>query len=603
MIPVPREKPELSCDIVMKGGITSGVVYPLAVTELATVFRLRNIGGTSAGAIAAAAAAAAEHGRRSGGFERLGALPEWLGSPAPGTERTRSNLFSLFQPQPGTRALFEVATAWFAAERWRAVWVLVTAVRHAFLPALFGALLGVVFARFATPFVTVLLAALGALFGTLAWLLVEIATKLPANLYGLCDGRTSGPPHGPPALTDWLHRYLNELAGKEPDGPPLTFGELWWPHLPAGTDGKAEPPALRLQVMTTSVSHGRPYQLPFGDELVHENRFFAFHPGDFRRLFPAAVVDWMEAHAGTTEWPGKFPDSGLRPMPDPWNLPVVVATRMSLSFPVLLSMVPLWAVDHSREDPKRRVPERSWFTDGGLCSNFPVHFFDSPLPRWPTFAINLEPVHIDRLPEARLAPDNRTLIEEHWSRFDHLAGGRGLFALAGAMWGTVQSWTDLRLANQPGQRDRIATVTLADGEGGPNLNMSAQLIQQLAERGRDAGRQLVARFGRPEGPEPMNWSNHRWIRLRAFLAAHEELVARLRTACANPQDGDVPYLDWIRSGRVPENHTWASDGQRRDAEDALAALVAAQASHDPDPDGLARRAPSPRPELRMRPRS
>ena len=45
--------PARECDIVMKGGITSGVIYPLAVCELAGVYRLRNIGGTSAGAIAA----------------------------------------------------------------------------------------------------------------------------------------------------------------------------------------------------------------------------------------------------------------------------------------------------------------------------------------------------------------------------------------------------------------------------------------------------------------------------------------------------------------------------------------------------------------------
>ena len=66
------------CDIVMKGGITSGVVYPKALSELAKEFRFKNIGGTSAGAIAAAAAAAAECGRRSGhdGFKTLEQLPQ-----------------------------------------------------------------------------------------------------------------------------------------------------------------------------------------------------------------------------------------------------------------------------------------------------------------------------------------------------------------------------------------------------------------------------------------------------------------------------------------------------------------------------------------------
>ncbi len=54
--------PSLECDLVMKGGITSGVIYPRLVSALSNVYRLRSIGGTSAGAIAAAAAAAAQLG-------------------------------------------------------------------------------------------------------------------------------------------------------------------------------------------------------------------------------------------------------------------------------------------------------------------------------------------------------------------------------------------------------------------------------------------------------------------------------------------------------------------------------------------------------------
>jgi predicted acylesterase/phospholipase RssA len=72
-----RTTPEKICDIVMKGGITSGVVYPLALASLAKEYRFVNIGGTSAGAIAAAAAAAAEYGRDipKAGFERLEHFP------------------------------------------------------------------------------------------------------------------------------------------------------------------------------------------------------------------------------------------------------------------------------------------------------------------------------------------------------------------------------------------------------------------------------------------------------------------------------------------------------------------------------------------------
>lgn len=45
----------------MKGGVTSGVVYPNAIRKVAFEYRLRSIGGTSAGAIGAVLAAAAEY--------------------------------------------------------------------------------------------------------------------------------------------------------------------------------------------------------------------------------------------------------------------------------------------------------------------------------------------------------------------------------------------------------------------------------------------------------------------------------------------------------------------------------------------------------------
>jgi Patatin-like phospholipase len=96
--------PTDECDVITKGGITSGVVYPLAVCELAQRYRLRNVGGTSAGAIAAVLAAAAELGRDApgGGFTKLAELPQFL----------PKNLLSLFQPNRATRPAFEVLLAW-----------------------------------------------------------------------------------------------------------------------------------------------------------------------------------------------------------------------------------------------------------------------------------------------------------------------------------------------------------------------------------------------------------------------------------------------------------------------------------------------------------
>ena len=47
----PLTPPDRHCDVVMKGGITSGVIYPKALRVLGTHYRLRGIGGASAGAI------------------------------------------------------------------------------------------------------------------------------------------------------------------------------------------------------------------------------------------------------------------------------------------------------------------------------------------------------------------------------------------------------------------------------------------------------------------------------------------------------------------------------------------------------------------------
>src|SRR5947199_281012 len=86
------------------GCATSGVVYPLAITELAKEFRFVNVGGTSAGAIAAALTAAAEYARINGssaGFARLATLPQFLA----GTTNGEPNLLNLFPPAKPTRRL------------------------------------------------------------------------------------------------------------------------------------------------------------------------------------------------------------------------------------------------------------------------------------------------------------------------------------------------------------------------------------------------------------------------------------------------------------------------------------------------------------------
>jgi hypothetical protein len=87
------------CDLVMKGGITSGVVYPPAILKLANHYRFKNIGGTSAGAIAAVVTAAAEYFRRHhhgslAGFERLAQLPRISGRKTARPKRNCCGSFS-----------------------------------------------------------------------------------------------------------------------------------------------------------------------------------------------------------------------------------------------------------------------------------------------------------------------------------------------------------------------------------------------------------------------------------------------------------------------------------------------------------------------------
>src|SRR5262249_42076891 len=132
---------------------------------------------------------------------------------------------------------------------------------------------------------------------------------------------------------------------------------------------------------------------------------------DGAAVSPAEVVDAMtdtppiEVHAHE-------PGAGkivLYRLPEPWNLPVIFAVRLSLALPLLFKAVRLARRVQGaaiRDDLGRAIldgagramswppqdevrAEELWFSDGGITSNFPVHLFDTPLPRWPTFGLNL----------------------------------------------------------------------------------------------------------------------------------------------------------------------------------------------------------------------
>ena len=218
--------PPLECDLVMKGGITSGVVYPLAVCELATTYRLRSVGGSSAGAIAAAAAACAELGRASGGFERLATLPRDLTETVEGEN---SRLFTLFEPQPTMRRLFGLVTAGLGQKGMTRTRAMVLAALRGWLPyAAAGALFGVLVvlvgflagggAAWVTLVAGLVLALVGVLVGVAYGAFRDVG-RIPDGGFGLCSGFTHDGDQNP-ALTAWLHATFQGLAGRTIDDAP-----------------------------------------------------------------------------------------------------------------------------------------------------------------------------------------------------------------------------------------------------------------------------------------------------------------------------------------------------------------------------------------------
>ena len=613
------------CDVVMKGGITSGIVYPSAVLELAKRYKFKNIGGTSAGAIAAAACAAAALGdRRSGsvpsgrgraaheaGFKGLTAVAEQLKRPG--------FIFGLFQPQPAARPAFRLLVR--------------LAARPGILRSVGAGLVAVVSL---TPAPTILvLAAL--LF--MAWLIAGqsgiVAALMPAvvctfaaaalfalsrtakilrsNALGLCSGlRAKG--DAVPALTEWLDSVIQLLAGQS--DRPVLFEDLWNAPRYANEPGDN---ALALEMITTGVSHHEPRRLPF------EASTFWFERDEFQALFPRDVVDWM---ARQDKSPLRIEGKVYHRLPAAGRLPILVATRMSLSFPLLLSAVPLYegvwsssspasgraakadnAISNSlikasdalamggEQSPRKPTGLRKcWFSDGGIGSNFPIHLFDAPLPRWPTFAIDLvypKTTPEDPEPDVFLPTENNQGWQRRYSDIGSKSALSEVASFLFAIIATMQNWRDLLQSRAPGHRDRIVRVPLTEDEGGLNLNMPKEVVERIAAKGTKAGEILVKWF---------NFNNHWLVRWRNAASAVERFTIGFAKAAGPPiSDSYAKAYSSARTGepRAPSYRLTGpqqSDAQRRFDELEQEGL----SWEDTDPD-LTKGAPRPLPQLRITP--
>ncbi|WSG77194.1 patatin-like phospholipase family protein (plasmid) [Rhizobium beringeri] len=497
--------PQRSCDLVMKGGITSGVVYPKAVARLAKTYRFRNIGGTSAGAIAAVVTAAAEYGRDQGGFEKIEALPDQLSA----------TLLEKFQPIPELRPEFNLLLAALSKSP---LGICAALLKGYALPAFLSAIPAIAVGLMAlfswhswwAAVLSLLLLVLFPLVASAIAAVLQIRKRLPAADFGLCNGMTqpySLPGH--PALTEWLADTIDLVAGRETTGAPLGVEDL-------------KSRKIIVQTVTTDITTHRPYVLPM------ENNLHFFSEKEFRALFPGRVVDAML----TTPKTGDSDD--LHPFRVE-NLPLVVLARMSLSFPGLISAVPLHRMDHTLmgvDEQQRMV--RCVFSDGGLSSNFPVHFFDRFLPSRPTFGISLGEYNAKQ-EKPGTTGETRVVLPTGAGQGQLLPtrGFTGILGFVFALFDSAKDWQDSLQSILAGYRERIVTVNLKKEEGGLNLEMPAARITQLTEFGDEAGELISEKFCLNE---------HKWRRYLVEVRALDEMLQNFAEAYGElPEPESLDY--------------------------------------------------------------
>jgi predicted acylesterase/phospholipase RssA len=660
------------CNLVMKGGITSGIVYPPAVLKLKDRFRFSCVGGTSAGAIAAAVTAAAEYGRDTCGFHRLRELNDALSKPG-----FMKGLFQAQKPvQPLMRAAedlynrlipasskltggrlkrliirsliavtFRNATIPFLAASFPFFCIAVivsfavsTVVRHLIVRT--TAQLDVFLAIFITSVILAGAVSLGVGVIVGAFRLANLLFhNVRINYFGLCNGSMPGKASDTAPLTDWLEAQINRIAGPEPDkwDRPLTFKDL-------------NDKGVTLRMVTTNLSQNQPYAIPFRDNS------FLFKIEDVKALFPKRVLDYMISAAHHSSKATPPPGYCFLPVGD--ALPVVVGMRLSLSFPLLISMVRLYTVNvhaFKRQDRDSVIQlteqdlQPNWFSDGGISSNFPIHFFDSWLPTHPTFGINLTEMPSDafvtvgtpsqtavqpdqwtsriadtyfsvsdsqqvtgdanhaEIPEQRqrpeedqnlgqvvyLQPANRVPAPA-WKPID------GLVDFFKSIWSTAQNYHDNSQSTLPSYRERIVQICFRADEGGLNLAMRTETIDAIKAKGEAAGA-LLCNF---------NFDQHRWVRLLVLLGQLETRLNEMR--CAYPNLEAFTSMLKLQRESDPKfpycrhDEAWSEAAIQRlqlltQFLDDLKAVDAEWRKQHNDEPFFANRSPKPSPVLRMTP--
>jgi hypothetical protein len=354
------------------------------------------------------------------------------------------------------------------------------------------------------------------------------------NGFGLCRGWDPEAKPDSLDLAAFLHYAIQQVAGRDVQGKPLTFRDLW--DAP-GAAGKAlgfeahgtGTRSINLEVYSSNLGHNRPYRFPL-DEAEDMGRLF-FRMKELEDYFPKGIVQYLaavstpyEARSEADPPPQDVGDGYLQlPVAD---MPIVVAARLAMSFPLLISAVPLYSIEHGAQ---RRRMCRCWMSDGGLCSNFPIHLFDSFLPMWPTFGISLDS-RDENHPEAVRLPEFHT--SGRADSWDHAPDTRPwkLFGFLGSLWRTTWRWNDSTMMRMPGVRDRVVRLYLREGEGGVNIRMPPDRIRMLGKTyGTPAARAFIDKF---QSAGSRGWQEHRWVRLNCLMISLRERMRNFSKAAA-----------------------------------------------------------------------
>jgi predicted acylesterase/phospholipase RssA len=254
---------------------------------------------------------------------------------------------------------------------------------------------------------------------------------------------------------------------------------------------------------------------------------------------------------------------GFHFLPEADNLPVVVAMRMSLSFPILIGAVPLYTIngdafkgkprkeklDLTKKDWKQCL-QRNWFSDGGISSNFPIHLFDEWLPSRPTFGINLtslqpnafkdenntqikpsaisvvtnpdienlgeqlDTLDVDRdeLYDSIRLPKANSQTVQVWAEISELSD------FIRAIWLTAQNYRDNTQSMLRSYRERVVQVYLSKDEGGLNLSMNDDTITGVIRKGEIAGEKIVNDF---------KFKHHQWVRFQVLMELLETELTKM----------------------------------------------------------------------------